>query len=144
MMTDEIDRAAGCSDHADERPRLLIAEDEFIIRAALADHLQECGFKVFEASTAAEAIKIIQSSEIHFDLVFCDIMMPGLVNGLGLALWIRANRPGLPIILTSGDPDKAAAAKKLFESETFIPKPYDLDGVVAQIRAIVGVEQAAA
>jgi DNA-binding response OmpR family regulator len=141
MVESEFEHAAASPDPGEHKPTLLIAEDEFVIRASLSDYLQECGFKVVEASTAAEAIEIIKKSGVHFDLVFCDILMPGLINGLGLALWIRANRPALPILLTSGDPDKSAAAKTLCENEPFMPKPYDLEAVVARIRALIGPEK---
>jgi len=42
-------------------PTILIVEDEFLARAMLSDHLQECGFMVFEAPSADEAIKIIET-----------------------------------------------------------------------------------
>jgi hypothetical protein len=61
--------------------------------------------------------------------VFSDVQLPGSIDGFGLAKWIRENRPGLHIILTSGD-----AKKKLGENEAFMAKPYDLAMVMAQIR----------
>ena len=58
----------------------------------LSDHLQECGFMVFEAANADEAITTIQTG-IPIDLVLTDVRMPGSMNGFGLAKWIRANTP---------------------------------------------------
>jgi CheY-like chemotaxis protein len=61
-------------------PTVLIVEDEFLPRAMLSDHLQECGFMVFEAANADEAINTIESG-IPVDLVLTDIRMPGSMNG---------------------------------------------------------------
>jgi len=83
----------------------------------MSDYLQECGFKVLEASSADEAILIIEKSDVFIDLVFSDVSMPGTIDGFALAHWVRTNRPGLPIILTSGDAKKASSAKQLCESE---------------------------
>ena len=127
----------GFPDPNERTPTILIVDDEAPIRAMLSDYLQECGFKVLEGSTADEAILIIEKSDVVIDLVFSDVSMPGTIDGFGLAHWVRANRPGLPIILTSGDAKKASSAKQLCESEPFMAKPYELSVVVARIRASI-------
>jgi DNA-binding NtrC family response regulator len=120
------------------RPQsVLIVEDEPLVRASLSDYLQQCGFRVLEASTANEAILLIIQSDVEIDVVFSDVMMPGTLDGLGLAQWIKSNRPHLPIILTSGDAQKALAAKDLCEAQTFVNKPYELGAVVVQMRALI-------
>ena len=118
-------------------PAVLVVEDEVLIRFAIADYLRECGYKVHEAGTAAEAVEILKSDKAPIDLVFSDIRMPGNMNGFGLAQWVRQNRPGLPVVLTSGDSKKSEAAKELCENEPFLAKPYDLQEVVARLRTII-------
>jgi CheY-like chemotaxis protein len=122
-------------------PTILIVEDEALLRVTLSDYLQECGYKVLEAGNADEALLIVEKSEIIIDLVFTDVRMPGSMDGFGLAKWLRANRPGLPVILTSGDAKKAAEAKELCEDGPFMAKPYDLKVVVAQIRAAINASR---
>ena len=123
---------------SDQPQSVLIVEDEPLVRAALSDYLQQCGFRVLEASTANEAISIILQPDIDIDLVFSDVKMPGPLDGLGLAQWIRANRPQLPIILTSGDLQKASAAKALCDdTQLFMSKPYELGIVIGQIRTLI-------
>ena len=123
---------------SDNRTRtILIVEDEYLIRIALSEYLQEHGFKVVESGRADQAIEIIRNSDGMIDLVFSDVVMPGKMDGFGLAQWVRSNRPGLPIILTSGNARKIASAKELCESEPFLAKPYDLKHVVAQIHAVI-------
>jgi DNA-binding response OmpR family regulator len=106
---------------------------------ALSDYLQDCGYKVLEASAAEEAVLIIDQGDIIIDVVFSDLKLPGPMDGFGLAQWLRANRPGTPIILTSGDAKKTSAAKELCENEPFLAKPYDLKMVVARIRATINL-----
>jgi DNA-binding NtrC family response regulator len=114
-------------------PTVLIVEDEFLPRAMLSDHLQECGFMVFEAANADEAINTIESG-IPVDLVLTDIRMPGSMNGFGLAKWIGANKPQVSVILASGETTQTEAAKELCDHIPFFTKPYDLKAIVAEIR----------
>src|SRR5260221_1838528 len=86
---------------------VLIVEDEPVIRLALSDHLQEANFKVFEARSTKEAIEILETSERIIDLVFVDVQLPGVINGLGLATWVKGKRPDIAVVLTSGYPEKA-------------------------------------
>ena len=137
-MIDRPSHNATFPDPSERTPTILIVEDELLIRIEFADYLRSCGFKVLEARHAREAILTIEGSGILIDLVFSDVQMPGSIDGFGLAKWIRKNRPGLPVILTSGDAKKTTATKELCENEPFMEKPYDLKYVVAQIRAHIG------
>jgi DNA-binding NtrC family response regulator len=115
-------------------PTILIVDDEALIRMTVSDFLQECGFKVLEASNAAEAIEVIQSCRIAIDLVFSDVRMPGELDGFGLSTWIKKNRPELPVILTSGDAKTSDTALAICSETTFLHKPFDLQFALAQIR----------
>jgi len=118
-----------------ERPSaILVVEDDALIRLTLSDHLQDSGFKVLEAGTGDEALAIMAAPAFTVNLVFTDVMMPGLTDGLALARWIADNQPGIPVIVTSGDVEKAATARESGGDFQFVPKPYDLDALTAQIR----------
>jgi DNA-binding response OmpR family regulator len=121
-------------DWAAHSPTLLIVEDEPLIGVALSEYLQECGFEVLVATNATDAIGIILKSGTRLDLIFSDVVMPGPINGFGLAQWVRRNRPALPLVLTSG---AKIAANELGENERFVRKPYRLDAVVSQFRALI-------
>jgi DNA-binding NtrC family response regulator len=121
-------------------PTILIVEDEFLPRAMLSDHLQQCGFMVFEAGNADEAITTIETG-IPIDLVLTDIRMPGSMNGFGLAKWIGANHPKISVILASGEARQTDAANELCDRIPFFRKPYDLTAIVAQIRATLDQAQ---
>ena len=118
-------------------PKILVVEDEVLLRFSLSEDLQECGFDVVASGSADEAVEIIRHGLGDIDLVFSDIAMPGVMDGVALAQWIHEYRPGLPVILTSGDEKRGASARQLCGRELFFPKPYDLHKVVAQIRAML-------
>lgn len=115
--------------------RILVVEDEVLIRLALADALRGAGFSVVEASNADEALSYLQAGG-HIDLVFSDINMPGSLNGLELALRIRDDFPFLAIILTSG----YELTQKLNGIGRFIQKPYAMDHAVAAVGEMLGRE----
>ncbi len=124
-------------DPAERTPAILVVDDEPLIRAALADFLQECGFKTLEASHAQDAVAILEGSRVIIDLVISDVVMPGDMDGFGLAQWIQKNRPGVRVVLCSGDSRKAKIAQDVCAGEPFVAKPYDLHMVVLQIRQLL-------
>lgn len=123
--------------HTDAEPLVLVVEDEVLIRMAAADHLRSCGFKVAEAGNAAEAKELILSG-LSVQLVFSDITMPGEIDGTGFAQWLHEHAPNVPVILTSGVNSSLDAAKQVCANvHELVPKPYDYDRVVAQIRGVL-------
>ncbi|MGD0865610.1 MAG: response regulator [Rhizomicrobium sp.] len=103
---------------------ILIVEDEILIRATLSDYLQDCGLKVLEASNAAEAMEILNAGQTTIELVFADVMLPGEMDGIDLAEWIRDNYPGVQVMLTSGNGLKIDDARDLGNNNSFLVKPY--------------------
>ena len=124
----------GTEPQASRTVTVLVVEDEPIVRLALSDYLQENGFKVFEARSTREAMEILEAPERKVDLVFVDIQLPGVINGLGLATWVKSKRPEIAVVLTSGYADKARSAHDLFEGALFLDKPYDMARVVTTFR----------
>ena len=118
-------------------PTILVVEDEALLRVAISNYLLECGFAVLEAGDAAEAIETLKADKAEIDVVFTDILMPGEMDGFGLAQWIWDHRPGLPVILTSGDAQKVEVAKHLCAGHPFFAKPYNVRQVSTQIRALI-------
>jgi CheY-like chemotaxis protein len=121
------------------KPTLLVVEDEVLLRAALAEYLRECGFKVYEAGNGAEAITLLKSRKIIVDLILSDVEMPE-VDGFALSQWVHKYRPNTPIVLLSGDRKKSDAAKDLCENEPFFAKPYDLKKVVGYVRNAISAK----
>ena len=117
-------------------PTILVVEDEVLIRLVIADYLRDCGYKVHEAVSGEEAIAILQAPEVSIDVVFSDVEMPGSVDGFALARWVRANKPGLEVILTSGIERSADIAATLCEAGPLMKKPYSSQDVVDRLRQL--------
>jgi CheY-like chemotaxis protein len=67
-----------------------------------------------EAGHGAAALAILEAGVHDFDLVVCDLVMPGL-NGRDLARWLGTNRPDLPILLISGYPQPYLEAHGMYD-----------------------------
>ena len=104
-------------------PVVLVVEDDVLLRLVTASSLREAGFEVLEAANAAEAVQVLEC--IPVDALFSDIDMPGTMDGLALAQWVRQRDLDTRVILTSG---VARALGSAEEYASFLPKPYaDMD-----------------
>src|SRR5271156_5966855 len=99
--------------------RILVVEDEPIIRFAMAEALRELGVSVVEAATADEAWAYLTSGT-GVDLVFTDHRMPGSMTGAQFAARIRLKYPALQVVVTSANFDASEWR------EPILSKPYDL------------------
>jgi CheY-like chemotaxis protein len=110
---------------------VLVAEDDALQRMAIAEHLRGLRFKVIEASSGLEALRLVAHYKRTIDVVFCDIrLMPGMSEGVSIALWIDRYLPGLPVVLTSG---AVQAPDGRREGEDFFAKPVNFDAVAARL-----------
>jgi CheY-like chemotaxis protein len=82
-------------------PVVLVVEDEAVIRAMLAEELEDAGFAVIEADGADAAVAAFAGRN-DIGIVVTDVRMPGSMDGIGLARWMREHAPAVPIIITSG------------------------------------------
>lgn len=111
------------------RPTVLIVEDEFLIAISVATVFQKAGFETVEASNADEAIAILKKRDV--DLIFTDVRMPGSMDGLKLARYVRDRWPPVKIMVTSGH--HMVQNGDLPYGGVFLPKPYTDAAVVAAI-----------
>jgi CheY-like chemotaxis protein len=102
--------------------RVLLVEDELLVREVAAEDLGEAGFDVTPASDGDEALEILRG-DCAFDLLFTDIRMPGSTDGWELAREARQLIPGLKVIYATGLGD---AGDGLAEGECYVRKPYNL------------------
>ena len=102
--------------------RVLLVEDELLVREVAAEDLGEAGFEVTPASDGDEALAILREGT-DFDLLFTDIRMPGQYDGFELAREAKQIIPGLKVIYATGFGD---AGDDLSEDECYVRKPYNL------------------
>lgn len=113
--------------------KVLICEDEALIRISTADFLQDHGMTVVEAGTASEAFEAADSNPI--DVLVADVHLPDM-SGVNLAITLKEAKPGLAVIFATGD-RVICGLDKIPDAAT-ITKPYDYEVLVEQIRMMVG------
>jgi CheY-like chemotaxis protein len=107
----------------DPRPaKILIVEDEPLIRLGIVIMLERSGFDAIEADTADEAIKIIEARG-DIRLVVTDVDMPGTMDGVRLAHYIRSKWPPIKLIVISGK--VGLSTIDLPPGARFFSKPYE-------------------
>src|ERR1700710_2420059 len=111
-------------------PVILIVEDEFLLRLDSAETIEHAGFEVVQAANADEAIAILEARP-EIRVVFTDIQMPGSMDGLKLARFVRDRWPPIKIVATSGR--VKVGAEDLPAGSVFLPKPYRGPQVVATL-----------
>ena len=100
---------------------VLLVEDNPDVASVSTSLLEQLGYTVCRVENAEAALREIERDGIDF--VFSDIVMPGKMDGLGLARHLKAVRPGLPILLASGYSDAAVNVRGDFP---ILRKPYEI------------------
>lgn len=109
---------------------ILIVEDEAIIRFELIDLFEDEGYRVFAAASADEAIAILdRHGEVR--VVLTDIEMPGSMDGLRLAHYIRKRFPPTLLLVASGR--ITVPERDMPEHSAYLAKPFDPAAMLRKI-----------
>jgi DNA-binding response OmpR family regulator len=113
----------------------LIVDGDILIRHPLAEYLRECGYRVVQAADLDEARRLLMRRRRSpaIDVVLADANAAGAENAFVFAGWIRANRPGVAVILAGNADAAAEKAGDLCENGP-LGKPYDHHLVLDRIR----------
>jgi two-component system, response regulator PdtaR len=112
--------------------RVLVVEDEPLVRMFAAEILAEAGYEVIEAGTGEEALQIIATGT-PLAAVMTDIEMPGPVDGLELARIIEARWPAIAVVVVSGR--RLPRPEELPLEAQFLTKPYSAARLVETLAA---------
>jgi len=119
---------------------ILLVEDDAGVRLSVHDQLVSLGYRVLTAASSNEGLDILASSE-PIDLLFTDLVMPGLFNGRDLAVQGRSLRPGLKVLFTSGFAQASVLEQgHLDDGVTLLGKPYRLSQLAQSIRRAITSE----
>ena len=106
--------------------RVLLVEDDDEVGRFSTELLEDLGYTVRRVADARAALAILGEDEFAVDLVFSDVIMPGM-NGVELAGVIRERFPGLPVVLTSGYSN--VLAENAHHGFELIQKPYSVESL---------------
>jgi DNA-binding NtrC family response regulator len=109
--------------------KIMIVEDETLIRFALADTLIDQGQTVIECANVLEAVGALGRHD-DIDAVVTDVDMPGGLTGIDLARLLERTRPSVPVWITSG---RSVDLSSLANAISFLEKPYDMSKLVHDI-----------
>jgi two-component sensor histidine kinase/CheY-like chemotaxis protein len=118
-----------------EVPKVLVVEDEMVLRMRAADIVEDAGFTAVEAVNADEAMAILESRS-DIAVLFTDIQMPGSMDGLKLAHAVHSRWPDIKILLVSGQL-KPSEAERPADSR-FFGKPLGVEQMIAELQSMVG------
>ena len=119
--------------------RVLLVEDEALIRLVTAEMLRDEGFEVFEARDGDEARALLNDPD-DFDVLFTDVRMPGMLDGIDLVLLVRRRHPTIPVLVVSGyAANIMRRLSGLQPAAVFISKPYSLAKVADVLHRLTGI-----
>jgi two-component system, response regulator PdtaR len=113
---------------------VLVVEDEALVRWATRDGIEDAGFQVHDARDADEAIKLLEANP-DISLIFTDVDMPGSMDGVKLAHYVRERWPPVKIIVTSGF--KHITQDQLPSGSVFLGKPYQREQLRRHIEFLI-------
>jgi CheY-like chemotaxis protein len=112
------------------RRSVLLVEDNETVGSFAHNLLAELGQDVIWATDAEDALRILEEHRGAFDLVFSDVVMPG-INGIDFAQEVRSRWPGLPVVLTSGY--SHVLAEQGSHGFELLQKPYSIESLLGVI-----------
>jgi two-component system, cell cycle sensor histidine kinase and response regulator CckA len=113
---------------------VLLVEDEEAVREVAARQLESLGYRVFACASAREALAVAAGHPGALDLLFTDVVMPGM-NGRELAARLSETRRHLRVLYTTGYGEDVIARHGVLEEGVLIlEKPYSLSDLARQVR----------
>ena len=120
--------------------RVLVVEDEELIRLILVESLMDEGFHVVEAGTGDKAAELIDGPG-GFHAVVTDIHMPGERDGIAVGQHARSRHPQIPVIYCTGRPDALQGTGSLGEQDVLVRKPYVPSQIVTALRSLLALSK---
>jgi PAS domain S-box-containing protein len=115
---------------------ILVVEDDARVRRVAVARLKDTGYQVIEAATATEALSQL-ALHPETDLLFTDVVMPGGMTGDELAQEVRAVRPDIRILFTSGYAEPEVAGRELAVDGSWLKKPYTAKELAVRLRELL-------
>ncbi|MCH9807182.1 MAG: response regulator [Alphaproteobacteria bacterium] len=113
--------------------RVLLVEDEDVVRSFAVRALTRQGYQVLEASDGLDALEVMEECNGEVDIVVSDVVMPGM-DGPTMLKELRKTNPDLKIIFVSGYPNEAFQQALGEETFAFLPKPFSLPQLAAKVK----------
>ena len=122
--------------------KLLLVEDEDMVRAVAERALTRAGYVVTATSDGEEGLAAIANGKDEFDLIVSDVVMPAM-DGPAMARAIRKVKPNIPILFMSGYAEEQLRNQIDIENMYFIPKPFSVQQINAKVTEVMSQQASA-
>jgi PAS domain S-box-containing protein len=117
--------------------RVLVVEDNDAVRASTVELLREEGYEVLIAANADVAMQMLLEG-VAVDLIFTDVVMPGLIKSSDLAAWAKVQDPPVAVLFTSGHTRDIISRNHQLSPDThLLSKPYSPDALTRMVRTVL-------
>ena len=115
--------------------RILVVDDEDVLREMLGDALRLSGFEVLEAADGSKALSVLQGGKV--DLIISDVNMPGM-DGYEMLSHLRAQGDETPAIMLTARRERADVTKGLkLGADDYVTKPFGLEELILRVNAVL-------
>jgi CheY-like chemotaxis protein len=129
--------AAGPVPEGGAEETILVVEDDDGVRTYSVETLRELGYRVLEAHDGPSALRLLEGQS-RIDLLFTDVVLPGGMTGAQVASQMRALRPGLKVLFTTGYARNAIIHQgRLDKGVELITKPFSFADLAAKVRDVL-------
>ncbi|OYV41243.1 MAG: hypothetical protein B7Z81_01235 [Acidocella sp. 20-61-6] len=119
-----------------DSPRILVVEQDVLVRHPLSEYLRECGYQVAEATSPAEAQALLGHDDVQIDIVLAEGEA-----GFELAGWVRAHHPEVEMLLAGTVQRATEKAGELCEAGPALATPYEHRLVLDRIRQMMAARR---
>ena len=139
MSTSSVTPVASLNSAPNQKPIILLVEDESIVREVTRQVLEHAGYQVLESESPREALRLAAEHRGRIGLLLSDVVMPGM-NGLDLAHRIRKMQPLLTAVFMSGYTDIAVLQQSVQDPfSTYLQKPFTSSLLLACIASAMAM-----
>jgi CheY-like chemotaxis protein len=117
--------------------RILVVDDDEELLEVMSATLSGFGYHVLSARSGREAIEVIETGE-PIDLLFSDVVMPNGMTGVELAREAKRLRPGIKVLLTSGNSAEVLARYGALDEFPIVTKPVARADLVRRLALVLG------
>jgi len=129
---------APVSDSDGRQEIILVVEDNDDVRGASVELLQQFGYRVLSAANGDQAMKLLLDGSA-VDLIFTDVLMPGLIKSADLAAWAKVQTPPVAVLFTSGHTQDLISRDHQLSPDThLLSKPYSPEALSEWVRRVLG------
>jgi len=115
-----------------------VVEDNAEVRRAAVEMLEHEGYRVRTAASGDAAMQLLLEG-LKVDLIFTDVVMPGLIKSTDLATWAKTQAPPIAVLFTSGHTrDMISRNHQLSPDTHLLSKPYGPADLSAMVRSVLG------